>query len=453
MLVQGLPSRTRAARETGGAILTLLGAAYVLLLCWQLAAVAESAARSPRDFFQDYVAARQLLVGRTLYPDLAPFRTDLFGDVRSPGLVDLIEVNAHPPLSVLLALPFAALPYEAASWAWELTGLLAFGALWWLILDGTGLRPKTPAGWVAATAAGLSYPAVLDSAIFVTLSPYVSLLLVGTWYAYRRGRPGWAAILLALAIAIKLYPALVAAAFLLRRDWRTPLRVAGWTVALGVLSLPLVGVAAYREYLEVLPRIAWWTLVPGNWSLPGTIGRWVLGGPTATTGVDGQALASVLTVAACASVVALPCLGALARSSGPVGGPRPAFDPLYACMLLVVLLVSPLSWAHYSAPALLAYLLLARTAFGEHGSPALQRTLVLIAFAALALPLIVRVGIALAGISFAEQAAIGIAPNVTLAPLYTGSLAVLLVLLSRRLAESTSPRLERLATGTEQAAW
>ena len=106
-----------------------------------------------------------------------------------------------------------------------------------------------------------------------------------------------------------------------------------------------------------------------------------------------------------------------------------------------------MSWAHYSGPAFLVWLLLAGKSFGRPAG--FERPLlVAIAFAALVLPWVVRLGIALGGVSFAEQARLGLAPNVGLAPLYTASLLALLMLSLRELGAPGQTR-ERVTSARQ----
>src|SRR5262245_4953253 len=66
-------------------------------------------AKSPRDFFQDYASARNVLLGRPTYSRIAP---------------SIYQFNIHPPTSVLLALPFANLEYVQSALVWNLLSLV-----------------------------------------------------------------------------------------------------------------------------------------------------------------------------------------------------------------------------------------------------------------------------------------------------------------------------------------
>src|SRR6187549_1264614 len=64
---------------------------------------------TPRDFFVDWMAARDLVAGRPLYRPLA----DELGAIAAPGRF-LVEYTTHPPTAALVTLPFAGLNYATA---------------------------------------------------------------------------------------------------------------------------------------------------------------------------------------------------------------------------------------------------------------------------------------------------------------------------------------------------
>src|SRR5262245_35710431 len=71
------------------------------------------------DFFQDWSSAREVLDGRSAYPDLSGAAARLLGETKvSDSLAP--RINPHPPVSVLLCLPLAALDYGKALWVWRL---------------------------------------------------------------------------------------------------------------------------------------------------------------------------------------------------------------------------------------------------------------------------------------------------------------------------------------------
>ncbi|MCC7103633.1 MAG: DUF2029 domain-containing protein [Chloroflexi bacterium] len=402
-----------------------------------LLAAAGFAANRPQDLFQDYISARQLLARAPLYPPLAPFRAAYFSG--SFGPMDYITVNAHPPLSILFTLPVALLPYSAASWTWEITGLLAYAAMCWLIFKGLALWPSDARPRLLTLVGLLAFPAVVNSAVYVTLSPYVSLLLVGVWSCYRSGRRDAAAVLLGLAIALKIYPALMLGVFLLMRAWRTTVLSALAAAAIFLVTLPVLGIDAYRDYLGVGAQVSWWIGTEGNLSLAGFFGRLFVGGPYMAPVAELPWLAPALTGATCGAVLLLavwaaPRTEARRLTSSPVE----RFDLLYATALIILMLVNPLTWAHYLGAAILSWSVLFKRA--RAGVARAERwTLVTIATLAVGVPFAMRLATLASGVTLQDDVSSGPLENLVQRPILT-YLILCSFWLSLRHLRSAAPR-------------
>ena len=90
------------------------------------------------DFAQDWSSARSFYVQKPIYMDLRRSLTLYLPDGRGNDLPEGVY-NAHPPTSVLLALPFGMLDYDRAYLAWNFVSLLALGGSLWLIVRSAGL--------------------------------------------------------------------------------------------------------------------------------------------------------------------------------------------------------------------------------------------------------------------------------------------------------------------------
>src|SRR5690349_20849185 len=75
-----------------------------------------------RDFFQDYASARNLLAGKPVYRPMEESLHEYLGHELTPAVV---LHNAHPPTTVLLAVPFALTDYVSASILWSYLSLIA----------------------------------------------------------------------------------------------------------------------------------------------------------------------------------------------------------------------------------------------------------------------------------------------------------------------------------------
>jgi hypothetical protein len=152
-----------------------------------------------------YDAGARLNAGLPLYPaDADPNAADFY---------------RYPPLLAIAFRPLALLPYPAAAAIWEVVVIASLvGTLWWL-----GLRRRET--WLAVGILGL--PIAWCVAIGQAQVPVTFLTAIGGPWS------------IALAANIKVFPALVAAWWIGRRDWRALAVFAAWMAGLALLQLVL----------------------------------------------------------------------------------------------------------------------------------------------------------------------------------------------------------------------
>jgi hypothetical protein len=185
--------------------LTVAAAAVVLGLVGVFVLVYHLITDPLVDVHAYYNAAGRLNAGLPLYAGQ--------GDVDNP------EYYRYPPLLAILFRPLALLPFEAAAIIWEVGIIAALVATLWLL----GLRGRRT--WIAVgiLAGPIAWSVTIGQAqVVVTL-----LLAIGSPAA------------VAVAAQLKLLPALVAAYWIGRRDWRSLGRFLVWTVILGIAQLIL----------------------------------------------------------------------------------------------------------------------------------------------------------------------------------------------------------------------
>src|ERR1041385_2978084 len=86
-----------------------------------------------RDFFQDWASARNWFEGLPVYTRHEVTLPRYLGYPVDETMSLLSGVNAHPPTSVVLALPLAHLDYSDALLAWNLLSLPALMASLWIV--------------------------------------------------------------------------------------------------------------------------------------------------------------------------------------------------------------------------------------------------------------------------------------------------------------------------------
>ncbi|HEX5505750.1 MAG TPA: glycosyltransferase family 87 protein [Thermomicrobiales bacterium] len=221
------------------------------LVAWLLARVALPAATQlTYGFSAYYTAARLVREGRPaarLYDD-AWFRAQT-ARLGLAGAEDIFNVN--PPPAALLFWPLAGLTPREARALWTAVNLLCLALAWW------GLVRLTRAGPVAG-ALGLALLAVYEPArAELHLGQAYALLLlaaVALLWAYVAGRDGPAGVLLGLMLAVKTAGILLPLLFVAQRRWRALAWTAATVAGAAMLSVPVLGLAAWRTYAGLLLR-------------------------------------------------------------------------------------------------------------------------------------------------------------------------------------------------------
>jgi hypothetical protein len=293
------------------------------------------------DFFQEWASAKNYFTGRPVYTGQKKSAKDYLNETVTDAEMP-VKVNAHPPTSVLLALPFAALSYSDAFLVWNLVTLLALA-----VSMGIVVRQLT-----------ISYTAwsVLPTVVLLAFcNPFwqhinqgqinlmVLPLLTGIWAADRSGRPVWAGVFLGLATALKLFPGFLFVYYLLRGQWKVIVVGVISLAAVTGLTVAVLGVQTYQSYIyDVLPQVQefkdWWA----NISL---IGFW----NKLFNGLSGHVVPlwySPLLANAGAFVSCALVIGVLAWKVGQARS-QTQQDLAFALATTAMLLVSPIAWDHY----------------------------------------------------------------------------------------------------------
>ena len=199
------------------------------------------------DFFQDWGSARNYLLGLPAYTHHA------ISVPRHLGMpfdsVTTVEYNAHPPTSILLALPLARLDYPDAVLAWNTISLVAFLAS--LVIVAAVLPvPKTL--FLPALALLTFCHPLYGNLYQAQLTLLLVLLVTAIWALERSGRSSAAGLVLGVAAAIKLFPAYLVVYYLARRQFRPFLAAAASFLALTCLTAFVLGLDAFHDYVQIV---------------------------------------------------------------------------------------------------------------------------------------------------------------------------------------------------------
>jgi hypothetical protein len=281
----------------------------------------------------------------------------------------------NPPIMALLLRPLAELPPLAGALAWYFLkvgmALYAFAAVFRMVQEPD--RPFPP--WARALTVLLSLRPILGDLTHGNVNLFILFLVVAALDSYRHRWDELAGILIALAIACKVTPALFVAYFLWKRAWRV---LAG--CALGLVLFFFAVPAAFLGWEQNLELLTSWVrqmvlpyVVGGvvtsehqNQSLPGLLFRMLTASPSFIVYVD-----NVSTPAEYHNVLSLDPLavrwlvkGCMAAFVGlivwtcrtpttPRQGVRLAAE--YGLIVLGMLLFSERTWKHHCVTLLIPF--------------------------------------------------------------------------------------------------
>jgi hypothetical protein len=228
-------------RVSEGALLALLGLlllGYTLPRAWKTLNT---------DFPNYYLAARLVREGvdpSRAYDWIWLQREKDHRNIDQP-VVGLVPIT---PFSTLAMWPIASLPPLAAKHAWLILNLALLFPIVWLMRDVTGLSLLQVGCLV-----GLCFPLHRN---FLYGQYYVVLLgiLTAALWALQRQRNYLAGSLLALGVAVKIFPVILTLHFARKKNWTALLACLFTGILCAVVSIAVFGWSLHRTYLlQVLP--------------------------------------------------------------------------------------------------------------------------------------------------------------------------------------------------------
>jgi hypothetical protein len=295
-------------------------------------------------------------------------------DTDTPGyyLPGSRSLYKYPPVFAAILRPFVGHPDGPVYRGFFLANLLILAAAFFLMMWAGPRR-----SWLLrATAFCLfaiwrpSWESLGD----LQMEPVLLLLLAGSAFFLARGRLSWAAVLIGVAGAFKVYPWGLILWFAIRRNWRACL--AGAAGALGTLataSLVIPPRHAVEFFFRILPRLGGTSLSLDNVSLVAIVGRLgalALRGPISRDALDqlyleGEAgVGFLVRSVALLSALVVAYFGfrafakAWARSKRGSPEDRRGFREVLglAYLTCALLFLSPTSWLSYQALLILPLL-------------------------------------------------------------------------------------------------
>jgi alpha-1,2-mannosyltransferase len=296
------------------------------------------------DFSWYWTAAGHLLHGEPIYS-----AAQLAGPYAPQGQ----EGFLYPPPLAAAFMPLAALfptDYRAAAWVWAGIGALVLVASVLALARSERLAERFPIlegrGRWLLVAGALAFPPVVGELVMGNVHLLLLGLLTLAWLGIRREDAAGAVVAgaaVGIAAVVKVFPGALLLWFLLTRRYRAALGFAIGAGALILVTLPITGVEAWRQFPTVLanlsaPSDTTDTLAPTVWLAPyvGFLGARI-----------------VVTTAA---VLLLVGVSIAARHDLPSARPAMVARSFAAAIVLSVL-VAPALYQHYLALLVLPFML------------------------------------------------------------------------------------------------
>ncbi len=218
------------------------------------------------DFTAYYTAARLIMDGKSPYDATARLL-----EAQSLGLREDRPYIYPPPLAIMI-IPLALLAPEPATlmWFWMNVALLILSTM--LIIRMLELHSSRIYAVALLIGALVSYPVIFS--IFVgQVNVLLLMLLVLAWFFARRGTELLAAIMIATASLIKIFPLCIALYFLWKGRYRIFLYTLAALIVLIAVSVAAVGVDPHVTYVNSVLPTQFLKSHPLNQSLSGFIAR------------------------------------------------------------------------------------------------------------------------------------------------------------------------------------
>ncbi len=326
-------------------------------------------------------AIRQFWSGRNIYAKALP-EADPEKTLTSDGEP---KVWLHPnmPLIVILLSPMAYLSVPAMAIVWNMLKLAVIVASLLVAVRIANHNGKRMPDWVVALGVAWSILFVIGDIQHANTNVFVLGAIALHLWLYRRGNDLSAGAALALAICLKMTPALFLLYWLYQRNFRLLCGAAFGLIAAMVVPLIAMGVAFGPEHFFLLTgtwleNLIMPGLVKGSWypihinqSIPGVLSRYLLGGdngnifwnpddnPASSQRNFGYIHVAVLSTQAVKMIVRLCQLAVVGLAAWAIGWRKLTRDDgrrslHYALVLLAILLLNQRTWDHHAAMLLIS---------------------------------------------------------------------------------------------------
>ena len=342
------------------AILGRPGPLAIILVATSLSVLAHAVSLPARsnqlDFSHYYVSALALREG------LNPYATHLETLARPLGLdIRAIRKAGYPPTFLLSFEPLTLLSPRAAYWTWTGFSTLCFALALYLMLTAEVHFERRLESLIVALA--ILYQPVWYHYKYAQSQLLILLLAVVMMRAFARGRDSLAGFSLAAAVALRVFPVILAGYLICRRRWRALAWTAGWGVAIGATTLAAAGNASFG-FLRAIPFLTSHEFLarPADISLGAFVSRlfwYSMGGRLGPVADMARRIAATAAELAVLAIVARATIASGRNAAGQDPDWNDEERRALGLWIAAMVLVAPTAWEHYLVLMLIPLLLIA----------------------------------------------------------------------------------------------
>ena len=333
-----------------------------------LVALASIAARLParanqNDFSHYYTSALLLREG------INPYRADLRIRASELGLNVGDNVRAtYPPTFLLCFEPLTLLNPRPAYWTWIAINVVAMAIALAMLLGPRSHLDVTTALSLAGFA--ILFPAFADNFGFAQSQAIVLLLLVLAMRSLQNGMDRAAGAALAIAVLLRIFPAITFGYLVMRRRWRA-LGFAIACIAIGsAITIAIVGLRTTLDFREAIAFVtgSGWLIRPANVALHAFIARLFIYSAGLPLPETLNLARRVIEVACELALLGLTMLMSTSPPDSPDSDSR-----VFSLWVVTTILLAPTAWLHYLVLLFIPYAqIISATASGRASSRSLR---------------------------------------------------------------------------------
>lgn len=259
----------------------------------------------------------------------------------------------NPPFFALLTYPLKYLSYVTAYWTWSILSIAA-GIISVLLLQKQLFSDSSKQMSLLLIVFFFTYLPTFVNTGFGQVSLLLLPILVLAWLAARNRYSILAGILLGILTALKIIFGIFFIYFLMRREWRALFCFIATTLLCMLLVIPVFGFENYVNYYHTMQNIAWYS---SSWNagIYGVLVRLFGGGELNMPLIHWPQLThKIYWILIIGLIIGL--LGFLSFVKNKFSNvPTIKCDLDFSCVIVTMLLISPLGWLYYFTWLIIPY--------------------------------------------------------------------------------------------------